>query len=146
MTAPSMVISLYGLLMLGSGIIAYTNTESFASLVGGSAAGLGLLASGLGVLRRKELGFVFAPFITLLLIVFFAYRLVLNGNFIPSGLMGTLGFVALVLYCSLPAKNISRNQPGHRAYAYRESADRRRTDAPLQHPSAHARADQALSG
>ncbi len=104
MTAPGIVILLFGLLVLGGGIIGYTNTASIASLVGGAASGLGLLASGLGVLRRKELGFVFAPFITLLLTAFFAYRLVLSGDFIPSGLMGILGLVALVLYCSLPAK------------------------------------------
>lgn len=104
MTASGVVIALFGLLVLGSGIIGYTDTASIASLVAGGASGLGLLASGLGVLRRKELGFVFAPFITLLLTAFFACRLVLNGDFIPSGLMGSLGLVALVLYCSLPAK------------------------------------------
>jgi uncharacterized membrane protein (UPF0136 family) len=104
MTAPGIVILLFGLLVLGGGIIGYTNTASFASLIGGSASGLGLLASGLGVPRRKELGFVFAPFITLLLTAFFASRLVLSGDFIPSGLMGVLGLVALVLYCMLPAK------------------------------------------
>lgn len=104
MTAPGIVILLFGLLVLGGGIIGYTNTASIASLIGGSASGLGLLASGLGVLRRKELGFVFAPFITLLLTAFFAYRLVLSGDFIPSGLMGVLGLVALVLYCALPGK------------------------------------------
>lgn len=80
MTAPGVVISLFGLLVLGSGIIGYTNTASIASLVGGSASGLGLLASGLGVLRRKELGFVFAPLIILLLTAFFAYRLIQSGD------------------------------------------------------------------
>jgi uncharacterized membrane protein (UPF0136 family) len=104
MTAPGIVILLFGLLVLGGGIIGYTNIASFASLVGGSASGLGLLGSGLGVLRRKELGFVFAPFKTFLLTGSFAHRLVLNGDFIPSGLMGIFGFVVLVPYCSLPAK------------------------------------------
>lgn len=107
MTAPGIVILLFGLLVLGGGIIGYTNTASIASLVGGSASGLGLLASGLGVLRRKALGFVFAPFITLLLIAFFGYRLALSGDFIPSGLMGVLGLVVLVLYCALPGKDTS---------------------------------------
>ena len=104
MTAPGIVILLLGLLVLGGGIIGYTSAGSMTSLISGSTFGLGLLASGLGVLRRKELGFVFAPFITLLLTAFFAYRLVLNGDFIPSGLMGVLGLAALVLYCALPAK------------------------------------------
>jgi len=104
MTAPGIVILLFGLLVLGGGIIGYATAGSVASVIAGSAFGLGLLASGVGVLRRKELGFVFAPFITVLLTAFFAYRLVLSGDFIPSGLMGILGLVALVLYCALPAK------------------------------------------
>jgi len=104
MTAPGIVMLLSGLLVLGGGIFGYTTNGSMASLIAGSATGLGLLASGLAVFRRKALGFVCAPFITLLLTAFFAYRLVLSGDFIPSGSMGILGFVALVLDCSLPAK------------------------------------------
>ena len=107
MTAPGIVILLFGLLVLGGGIVGYTTSRSMASLIAGSAFALGLLASGLGVLRRKELGFVFAPFITLLLTAFFASRLVLSGDFIPSGLMGILGLVALVLYCALPGREPS---------------------------------------
>jgi uncharacterized membrane protein (UPF0136 family) len=104
MTAPGIVILLFGLLVLGGGIVGYSTAGSMASLIAGSAFALGLLVSGLGVLKRKKLGFVFAPFITVLLTAFFAYRLVLSGDFIPSGLMGVLGLVALVLYCALPAK------------------------------------------
>jgi uncharacterized membrane protein (UPF0136 family) len=104
MTAPGIVILLLGFLVLGGGIIGYISAGSMTSLISGSTFGLGLLASGLGVLRRKELGFVFAPLITLLLTAFFAYRLVLSGDFIPSGLMGVLGLVGLVLYCAMPAK------------------------------------------
>ena len=104
MTAPGIVILLFGLLVLGGGIIGYATAGSVASVIAGSAFGLGLLVSGLGVLRRKELGFVFAPLITLFLTAFFAYRLIQSGDFIPSGLMGVLGLVALVLYCTLPGK------------------------------------------
>ena len=104
MTGPGIVIAVYGLVVLITAIISYLTAGNVSFLIAGCAFGFGLVGSGLGVLRRKELGFVFAPFITLLLTAFFAYRLVLNGDFIPSGLMGILGLVALVLYCSLPAK------------------------------------------
>lgn len=105
MMGPGIVISLFGLLVLGGAIIGYTNTANIASIIAGSASGLGLLASGLGVLRRKELGFVFAPFMTVLLTAFFGYRLVLSGDFIPSGLMGVLGLVALGGYLNEIAPN-----------------------------------------
>ena len=101
MKAPGIVILLYGLLVLGGGIIGYATAGSMASLVAGSAFGLGLLASGLGVLRGKNMGFIVAPTLTVLLTAFFGYRFVQSGEFMPSGLMGVLGLVALTLYFTL---------------------------------------------
>ena len=101
MKAPGIVILLYGLLVLGGGIIGYTASGSMASLIAGSAFGLGLLASGLGVLRGKNMGFIIAPTLTVLLTAFFGYRFVQSGEFMPSGLMVALGLVALVLYFAL---------------------------------------------
>ena len=101
MRTAGVVILLYGLLVLGGGIIGYATAGSMASLVAGGAFGLGLLASGLGVRRGKRLGFIFAPLVTLLLTVFFVYRFVQSGDFIPSGLMGVVSLVALVLYFAL---------------------------------------------
>ena len=98
MRAPGIVILLYGLLVLGGGIIGYTASGSMASLIAGSAFGLGLLASGLGVLRGKEMGLLMAPLLTVLLTVFFGYRFAQGGELIPSGVMGVLGLVALILY------------------------------------------------
>ncbi|MGH7829164.1 MAG: TMEM14 family protein [Candidatus Binatia bacterium] len=101
MKAPGIVTLLFGLLVLGGGIIGYTTAGSMASLIAGSAFGLGLLASGLGVLRGKNMGFLFAPLLTLLLIAVLGYRFVQSGEFIPSGLIAVLGLVALILYFAL---------------------------------------------
>ncbi len=98
MRGPGIVILLYGLVVLGGGIIGYTRAGSMASLIAGSAFGLGLLASGLGVLRGKNMGFIIAPTLTVLLTAYFSYRFVQSGEFMPSGLMGVLGLVALILY------------------------------------------------
>ena len=101
MRGPSIVILLYGLLVLGSGVIGYTTTESMASLIAGGVFGLGLLASGVGVLRGKDMGFLMAPILTVLLTTFFGYRFVASGEFMPSGLMSVLGVVAFTLYFTL---------------------------------------------
>jgi len=101
MRAPGIVILLFGLLVLGGGIIGYITAGSMASLVAGSAFGLGLLASGLGVSKGKKMGFLLAPLLTLLLTAFFGYRFAQSGEFVPSGLMGVIGLVALVLYFAL---------------------------------------------
>jgi len=101
MKAPGIVILLYGLLVLGGGIIGYTASGSMASVIAGGAFGLGLLASSLGVLRGKDMGFLMAPILTVLLTAFFGYRFMQSGEFMPSGLMGVLGLVALALYFTL---------------------------------------------
>lgn len=101
MKAPGIVIFLFGLLVLVGGIIGYATAGSMASLIAGSAFGLGLLASGMGVSRGKKVGFLFAPLLTLLLIVLLGYRSVETGEFVPSGLIAVLGVVALALYFTL---------------------------------------------
>jgi len=101
MRAPGIVILLFGLIVLGGGIIGYTTARSMASLIAGGVSGLLLLASGLGVLREKTMGFLIAPLLTVVLTAFFGYRFAQSGEFIPSGLMGVLGLGALTLYCTL---------------------------------------------
>ncbi len=104
MKAPGIVILFFGLIVLAGGIIGYTTPQSMASLIAsiaGGALGIGLLASGVGVFRVKNLGFLTAPILTLLLTTFFGYRFVRSGEIIPSGLMAALGLVAVFLYFTL---------------------------------------------
>ena len=98
MTGPGMVILLFGLLLLGGAIIAYTTTGSMASLIAGSAFGLGLLVSALGVLRKRRTGFLGAPLLIVLVTAYFGYRFIENPELIPSGLMVALGLVTFFLY------------------------------------------------
>jgi len=110
-TTPALLISLFGLLMLGDGIIGIRETDSeddaasMAFVIATAVSGLGLLVGGLGVFLCKDLALVFAPFITLLLTALFACHSAVTGDFIPAGLMAILGLVALVLfYRALPSK------------------------------------------
>ena len=111
MATPALLISLFGLLMLGEGIISFRETDSeddaasMAFAIATGASGLGLLLGGVGVFLRKDLALVFAPFVTLLITALFACHLAVTGDVLPSGLMVILGIVALVLfYRALPSK------------------------------------------
>ncbi len=104
MNTPGIVILVYGLLVLGSGIIGYTTARSMASLIAGiagGALGIGRLATSVGVLRSKHMGFLMAPILTLLLTTVFGYRFVQSGEIIPSGLMAALGLIATFLYFAI---------------------------------------------
>ena len=48
MTAPAIVISLFGIMVLGGGTISYFDSASITSLIAGGTSGLGLLVGGLG--------------------------------------------------------------------------------------------------
>jgi uncharacterized membrane protein (UPF0136 family) len=98
MTGPGMVITVYGLVVLTTAIISYLTAGSVSFLIAGCVFGFGLVASGLGVLRRKELGFVLAPVLTVLVTAFFGYRSTRIGELIPSGLVAVLSLVTLFLY------------------------------------------------
>ena len=103
--------------MLGGGIVGYSDTDtdadtaSIAFVIAAGASGLGLLAGGVGVLLRKDVALVFAPFLTLLLTALFACHLAVTWDFFPAGLMVILGLVALVLfYRALPSKENSQGE------------------------------------
>jgi uncharacterized membrane protein (UPF0136 family) len=98
MTGPGIVIAVYGLVVLTTAIISYLTAGSLSFLIAGCVFGFGLVASGLGVLRRKELGFVLAPVLTVLVTAFFGYRSTRIGEFLPSGLVAVLSLVTLFLY------------------------------------------------
>lgn len=111
MATPAILISLFGLLMLGDGMIALSDTDAeddragMAFAIATVVTGLGLLIGGLGVFLRNDLALVFAPFLTLLTSALFACHLVVTGEVIPASLMVMLGLVALVyFYRALPAK------------------------------------------
>lgn len=98
MTGPGIVIAVYGLVVLTTAIISYLTAGSVSFLIAGCVFGFGLVASGLGVLRRKELGFILAPVLTVLVTAFFGYRSTRIGEFLPSGLVAVLSLVTLFLY------------------------------------------------
>jgi hypothetical protein len=114
---PALLISLFGLLMLGDGITGIRESDSeddaagMAFVITTGAAGLGLLFGGVGVFLRKDLPLVFTPFATFLFTALFACHVVVTGEVLPAGLMVILGLVALVLfYRALPSKENSKGE------------------------------------
>jgi uncharacterized membrane protein (UPF0136 family) len=101
MRAPGIVILLYGLAVLAGGFIAYSTAGSTVSLVAGSAFGLGLIGSGLGVLKGKSMGLFLAPLLVVVLIAYFGHRFLEEPELSPSGLMVALGLVTLILHLAL---------------------------------------------
>ena len=98
MKAPGVVIVVFGLVVLMTASISYITAGSASFLMAGSAFGLGLVGSGVGVYRGKPAGFIFAPVLIVFVTAFFGYRSTRIGEFIPSGLLAVLSLITLLLY------------------------------------------------
>ncbi|MBD2201518.1 hypothetical protein H6G33_02725 [Calothrix sp. FACHB-1219] len=87
----------YGTLALIGGIMGYVQAQSKVSLISGSISGLLIVFAAFMQLNGQFWGLLLAIVVTAALVVFFCLRLVKTRKFMPSGLMASLGMVALVL-------------------------------------------------
>lgn len=86
---------LYGLATIALGLIGCLGPRDITSLIVGALAGVGLLACGAGLGKGKlPAGFV-ACGIAMLQGLFFGYRFIASGAFIPGGAMLAISFTAL---------------------------------------------------
>ncbi|MBD2195624.1 MULTISPECIES: TMEM14 family protein [Calothrix] len=87
----------YGTLALIGGIMGYVQAQSKVSLISGSISGLLIVIAAVMQLNGQFWGLLLATVVTAALVVFFCLRLAKTRKFMPSGLMASLGMVALVL-------------------------------------------------
>lgn len=87
----------YGILAIGGGIIGYVRASSKASLISGIISGLLLLFGAAMRSQGQDWGLILAAFVTVVLVIVFAIRLVKTRKFMPAGLMTVLGVAALVV-------------------------------------------------
>jgi uncharacterized membrane protein (UPF0136 family) len=97
MQTTAIVVWIYGLLVLGGGVMGYAKAKSKPSLIMGVICGLALLAAGVAVWRNATLGLCVSSSIAILLSLFFAIRFSRTRKFMPGGLMMILSIVASVL-------------------------------------------------
>jgi len=88
---------IYALLILSGGIIGYIKSQSVASIVMGLTFAIALLASAYTMMKGIQIGFYIASTLTLILSIFFTYRLIMSHKFMPSGLMCILSLVMLAI-------------------------------------------------
>ncbi|BAZ15597.1 hypothetical protein NIES4071_74690 [Calothrix sp. NIES-4071] len=90
----------YGILSIVGGIIGYKQAGSKISLISGAISGILLILAGILQLQGQSYAFVLAGVITLILVIFFAFRLQKTRKFMPAGLMTVLGVITLIVIAS----------------------------------------------
>lgn len=84
------VVIVYGLVILLGGVIGYAKAHSMASLVMGLGSAVVLLACGWGIFARSVYAYYVALALSWGLTLFFGYRLIMTGKFMPAGMMAIM--------------------------------------------------------
>lgn len=96
MKCPVIIVFIYGLLVFAGGVIGYVQAGSFASLFMGCAFAFMIHASAFAMNKNYKWGNLSALILSILLLLFFSYRLIKAGNFIPSGIMILLSLIVVL--------------------------------------------------
>ena len=86
----------YGLIVIGGGLIGYFVSGSTASIISGSLFGFLMILCGLGIQKGWAFALHAASIISLILTIFFVYRYALTSSWLPSGIMMILSIVVFV--------------------------------------------------
>lgn len=103
-------VIIYGLLIILGGVIGFAKAHSIASITMGTLFGAGLLASGIAMLKKSNIGFYSATALSSLLTIFFTYRFILTQRLMPAGIMSLLSLIVLIaLYLGGSAKQTGKS-------------------------------------
>jgi uncharacterized membrane protein (UPF0136 family) len=90
-------ILVYSLIILCGGIVGFIKAQSFPSLVMGVSFAIALAICGYVMMKGSSIAYYAASVLTLVLSLFFTYRLIISHRFMPAGLMCILSLVMLAI-------------------------------------------------
>lgn len=99
MKAIAGLVGIYGLCVIGGGLIGYFLAGSTASVIWGSLSGFLMLLAGIGIYKNWTFALYGASIISIALSVFFIYRYAITKSWVPAG--GMMIFSLIVLGATL---------------------------------------------
>lgn len=104
----TLVTALYGLIVLGGGLIGFIKAQSIPSLIMGGFTGTLLFVLAWGIWHSCKYSYWLAFAISMFLTAFFAYRYWSTMVFMPAGLMAIISLiVAMLLIFNREPKKLS---------------------------------------
>ncbi len=92
-----LIILIFGILVLGGGIMGYQTVGSLGSLIGGSLSGALLILNSYWIFKGKESAVYVSLLLTFILDGFFTYRFLRYQKFFPAGIMTILSVIVIFL-------------------------------------------------
>lgn len=96
MKAIAYLTGIYGLVVIGGGLLGYFLAGSQASVIMGSLFGFLMILCGLGILKSWDFTLHAASVLACFLTIFFIYRYAVSGSWIPAGTMMILSLIVFV--------------------------------------------------
>jgi uncharacterized membrane protein (UPF0136 family) len=93
---PSLILFIYGVLVLLGGIMGYVQAQSVPSLIAGVVSGILLLGAGWALQNGQRWGFLLGVVVTVGLLLFFGGRFAQSRAIMPGGLMTILSLGVLI--------------------------------------------------
>ena len=91
------ILAVYGVLMLGGGLMGYAKAGSTMSLIMGTVSAI-VIFTGLYISKSNtNMGYGLISVMSALLVVTFTIRLVKTGSFMPSGMLVILSIIAVII-------------------------------------------------
>lgn len=95
MKIASLTAIIYGVLVAGGGLMGYWQAKSLASLIAGLGFGIAIVVCGWSMTKGAVTATYATLALTVFLTLFFGYRFMSAGKFMPAGLMTILSLLAL---------------------------------------------------
>lgn len=99
------LVLLYSLIILGGGILGFSISHSWPSIIMGSISAILLICTAIAMFKGSVLGYFTAAGIAFLLAVFFTNRFIQTFKLMPSGLMAVISFLVFVILVAIKIKN-----------------------------------------
>lgn len=99
------LVLVYSFIVLGGGILGYSLSHSWPSLIMGSLSAILLICSSIAMFKGSLLGYFGATGITFILAIFFTNRFIYSFKFWPGGLMAILSFFVFVILAAAKIRN-----------------------------------------
>lgn len=96
MSVAIFVVLIYTVIVFTGGLIGYLSKGSVPSLFFASISSALLMLSLFGIKKEMRIGYTSALAVTLILVIFFMFRFIKTGSWMPAGMMSLISIFVLI--------------------------------------------------
>lgn len=104
------IITSFSLLVFSGGVMGYIKAGSVASIVMSTLFALGYVMALLAARYNEKSGFIISLCLSVVLLLFFSYRFMATGSWVPAGMMALLSSAVVMSHSFFTFPKVSKQQ------------------------------------